>query len=135
MNINCNYNITLTKQKFINAIENEFEYEMWIDNLPVFGQIGFSETNQQITDYYLITHRQFEIIYDKYKIVDVKIATLMQDDEYIQINNINDKHDDKQITVDFTYSVTWINKSDMQKDRNEYGESVVIRYLWLCNNS
>lgn len=81
-------------QKFINAIKNEFEYEMWIDDLPVFGRVGFSQTypkdrfsddGTKVSDYFLITHRNFQITYHKDKITSVKVSTELYPDQYVQL--------------------------------------------------
>ncbi len=43
--------------KFIDAINDEYQYEMWVDDLPVFGRVGFAQPNEMMGGklYFLIT--------------------------------------------------------------------------------
>ena len=67
---------------------------MWIDDLPVFGRVGFSQTypkdrfnndDAQVTDFYLITHRDFEITCHKNEIVEVKVSRQIHSDHYVKL--------------------------------------------------
>ena len=43
-------------EKLIALIENHFLFEMWLDKLPIFGEIGFKTKDNK---YYLYTHKTF----------------------------------------------------------------------------
>eukprot|EP01083_Nonionella_stella_P318651 1165852_1 len=89
---------------FIEAISDEYRYEMWVDNLPVFGRVGFAQPNEMSgrTLYFLITHRHFHIRYNRDQVITVNISTHVQPGHYVEI-----KKDTPLDQVHFTYSVGW----------------------------
>ena len=68
--------IDLTKEKydlFVYAIKNHYWYQMYIDDLPVWGIVG--EHDEKEDAYYLWTSKKFEIGYNKDHIVDVNLTS------------------------------------------------------------
>lgn len=79
------------KEAFVYAVRKDYWYQMYIDDLPIWGKVGEHDG----TDYFLYTHKKFEIGYNGHRIVDV--------------NLVNEK---KQLLkngaeVTFTYEVVW----------------------------
>ncbi|RWS09662.1 Transmembrane 9 superfamily member 3-like protein [Dinothrombium tinctorium] len=95
--------VTLDKEKlqaFIYAVKNYYWYQMYIDDLPIWGIVGeFDEGDQP--NYYLWTHKKFEIGYNGNQIVDVNLTSE---------NKVKLKLDAKII---FTYEVIF-KKSDIK---------------------
>jgi len=125
--------------KFIDAINKEFQYEMWVDDLPVFGRVGFAQPNELMGGklYFLITHRHFHIRYNKDQVITVNISTRLQPGHYVEI-----KKDTPLEQVHFTYSVEWSPTTVAYSDRwEEQMQSNPTRYqveahwLWVLNSS
>ncbi|ETO24009.1 EMP/nonaspanin domain family protein [Reticulomyxa filosa] len=67
---------------FIHAIKNDYQYEMWVDDLPVWGRVGFYSTENPV-EYYLITHRHFHLRYNRDQVITVNISTVLQQGHYV----------------------------------------------------
>ncbi|KAF5276996.1 hypothetical protein FQR65_LT16075 [Abscondita terminalis] len=82
---------------FVYAVKNHYWYQMYIDDLPIWGIVG------EVTDsnYYIWTHKKFEIGYNGKQIVDVNITS---EDKVLLTPTT-------QLT--FTYEVIW-KKSDIK---------------------
>ncbi|KAF5296180.1 hypothetical protein FQA39_LY12634 [Lamprigera yunnana] len=82
---------------FVYAVKNHYWYQMYIDDLPIWGIVG------EVLDsnYYIWTHKKFEIGYNGKQIVDVNITS---DDKVLLTSNVE---------LHFTYEVTW-KKSDIK---------------------
>ncbi|CAI7922826.1 unnamed protein product, partial [Closterium sp. NIES-53] len=99
-------------QKFREAVLNDYYFQMYYDDLPIWGFIGkvdikspFSVTyidtydkNQQIS---IFTHIHFEIEYNHDRVVGIYVAT----DADVMV--VVDNSEDKEMEVEFTYSVSW----------------------------
>lgn len=57
---------------FTYAVKNNYWYQMYIDDLPVWGRVGERGDDKR---YYIFTHKKFEIGYNENRIVDVKLST------------------------------------------------------------
>lgn len=92
--------------KFKNAIHKDYFFEMYIEDLPMWGFIGeaydedliLGETSDSKT--VLFTHMHFEIGYNEDQIVSARVVTLR--DSAVDITDQN-----KPTTVEFKYSVEW----------------------------
>lgn len=91
---------------FSYAVKNNYWYQMYIDDLPIWGRVGERGDDKK---YYIFTHKKFEIGYNDNRIVDVKLTT-----------------ENKQALVPgakikFTYEVSFYPSSVEFKDRfNKY---------------
>lgn len=57
---------------FSYAVKNNYWYQMYIDDLPIWGRVGERGEDKK---YYIFTHKKFEIGYNGNRIVDVKLTT------------------------------------------------------------
>jgi len=124
---------------FIDAINDEYQYEMWVDDLPVFGRVGFAQPNEMMGGklYFLITHRHFHIRYNKDQVITVNISTRLQPGHYVEI-----KKDTPLEQVHFTYSVAWSpteiqysERWEEQMQSNPTRYQVEAHWLWVLNSS
>ncbi|KAG9485100.1 hypothetical protein GDO78_008280 [Eleutherodactylus coqui] len=68
--------IELDKAKrdaFVYAIKNHYWYQMYIDDLPIWGIVGEADENGE--DYYLWTYKKLEIGFNGNRIVDVNLTS------------------------------------------------------------
>ncbi|KAH0624363.1 hypothetical protein JD844_031759, partial [Phrynosoma platyrhinos] len=62
-----------TRDAFVYAIKNHYWYQMYIDDLPIWGIVGEADENGE--DYYLWTYKKLEIGYNGNRIVDVNLTS------------------------------------------------------------
>jgi hypothetical protein len=92
--------------KFKEAIHNSWFFEMFIEDLPMWGYIGDFEDEDAIlgemegSHTYLFPHLHFKIGTNNAQIVSVAVST--ERDRRVDITNVN-----KPTTVQFSYSVEW----------------------------
>ncbi|XP_061348061.1 transmembrane 9 superfamily member 2 [Gastrolobium bilobum] len=86
------------------AVLKDYFFTMYYDDLPIWGFLGKfdSEDKDDPTGakVYLFKHIHFEILYNKDRIIDVFIRN--------NPNAVVDLTQDREVNVDFTYSVKWI---------------------------
>ena len=91
--------IELTKQmldQLTYAVEHHYWYQMYIDDLPIWGIVGeMSEQKTQQKDYFLWTHKKLEIGFNGDQIVDVSLTS----ENKVKLV--------EGIKVPFTYEVVW----------------------------
>eukprot|EP00271_Cylindrocystis_brebissonii_P004204 TRINITY_DN157_c0_g4_i1.p1 TRINITY_DN157_c0_g4~~TRINITY_DN157_c0_g4_i1.p1 ORF type:complete len:623 (-),score=109.05 TRINITY_DN157_c0_g4_i1:707-2470(-) len=87
-------------QTFREAVKNDYYFQMFYDNLPIWGFIGkaVSQVGME-SKYYLFTHVQFNIKYNHDQVIEINVAT--------DAASMVDISEDKEIGVDFTYAVKW----------------------------
>ncbi|KAG7336682.1 endomembrane protein 70-domain containing protein [Nitzschia inconspicua] len=111
-------------EKFKEAIHNNYFFEMFVEDLPMWGYIGdiagedmiIGETEGSGT--YLFTHLHFLLGYNNNQIVAAKVTTDI--DRKVDITDIhNEKH------IQFSYSVEWYEEPNLTwKNRmSRYAES------------
>ena len=96
----CELDITENvASKLSKAIKNSYWYQMYIDELPIWGMVG--EYNTTDDKAYIYTHRSYSIEYNNDQIISVNLTS-----EYPKLIDINQIYN-------FTISVQWIstNKS------------------------
>ena len=73
--------------KLNDTINDEYQYEMWVDDLPVFGRVGFAQPNEVMGGklYFLITHHHFHIRYNQEQVFTVNISRRLQPGHYVEI--------------------------------------------------
>src|SRR5882757_66683 len=63
-------------QAFIYAVKNYYWYQMYIDDMPIWGIVG--EVDENDNSYYLWTHKKLDIGYNGNRIVDVNLTSEMK---------------------------------------------------------
>lgn len=102
--------ITLDKQKLdqlIYAVEHHYWYQMYIDDLPIWGIVGEigDKDNSQDNSHFLWTHKKFEIGFNGDQIVDVSLTS----ENKVKLAD--------GIRIPFTYEVVWRESSVIFHDR------------------
>ncbi|XP_057547974.1 transmembrane 9 superfamily member 5-like isoform X2 [Amaranthus tricolor] len=103
---------TLNKEevvKFRDAIQRDFYFQMYYDDLPLWGYIGKVEKASLSLDvkgprFYLFTHVQFDVLYNGNHVIEVLA--------FSDPNHVVDITEDAEIDVKFTYSAKW-NKTSI----------------------
>ncbi|CAI5950181.1 unnamed protein product [Closterium sp. NIES-65] len=111
-------------QKFRNAVLNDYYFQMYLDEIPIWGFIGkvdsgtykvesdtykvesdtykvesdTYDTNQHIS---IFTHIDFDVAYNSDRVVEISVAT----DPYSTVEM--DSSEDTEMEVEFTFSVSW----------------------------
>ncbi|RUS17536.1 hypothetical protein BC937DRAFT_89837, partial [Endogone sp. FLAS-F59071] len=88
------------------AVSNQYWYQMFLDDLPVWGFVG--ETDSTSDTKYLFTHKEFNIEFNSDRIVQVTLDSSKSNPVALVWNG-------PPLKVRFTYSVTW---SQTNKDFN-----------------
>jgi len=113
----CHHSLDLAQQeRFRSAINEDYYFEMVVDELPMFGFIGETEVlreqTQNVTHHYLFTHLDFSFSYNRDRIVEANVST---DSRFRRdISGF-----DGPIDVAFTYSVSWTETDALHAHRIE----------------
>lgn len=86
---------------FVYAVKNQYWYQMYIDDLPIWGVVGKEEDKK----YYIYTHKKFDIGYNGNQIVDVTLTS-----EHREQLVLGTK-------IKFTYEVNWRSSDVKFKNR------------------
>ncbi|KAL3876183.1 hypothetical protein ACJMK2_034054 [Sinanodonta woodiana] len=62
-----------TYQAFVYAVKNHYWYQMYIDDLPIWGIVG--EIAEEGEGYFIWTHKKFDIGYNGKQLVDVNLTS------------------------------------------------------------
>lgn len=109
----CNKELSPTDLETLKeAIHNEYFFEMFVEDLPMWGYIGdtadedliVGETEGSRT--YLFTHLHFLLGYNRNQIVAAKVTTDM--DRRVDITDVT-----RPKSVQFSYSVEWYDEPDL----------------------
>ena len=101
----------LTKLK--EAIHNNYFFEMFIEDLPMWGYVGDFEDEDAIlgemegSHTFLFPHLHFKLGTNDKRIVSATVTT--ERDRKVDITNVH-----KPTTVQFSYSVEWFEEDDLQ---------------------
>jgi transmembrane 9 superfamily protein 3 len=98
--------VTLTNEKyqaFVYAVKNHYWYQMYIDDLPIWGIVGEIEKGDE--GYYMWTHKKFDLGYNGKNIVDVNLTSEVK----VQLK--------PDIKIPFTYEVKWQQSTVKYADR------------------
>ncbi|KAM7484754.1 hypothetical protein LguiA_000763 [Lonicera macranthoides] len=110
---------------FRSVIAKDYYYEMYFDELPIWGFIGQAE-QQRGTDtnkfrYFIMNNIQFEIHYNEDRVIKVSILSLMKDNVDITEN--------MEVDIEFIYSVVWKKtNSTFEKRMDTYKLSSLLSY-------
>ncbi|XXG65026.1 hypothetical protein AAC387_Pa05g2829 [Persea americana] len=116
--------------KFRDAIKKDYYYQMYYDDLPLWGFVGKAEESMETMNeteprYYLFNHIQFNVIFNQNQVIEI---SAFSDPSYVV--NVTDN---AETEAEFMYSVRWSgtpvhfgNRMDKysQKDRQEDKEEV-----------
>lgn len=58
---------------FIYAVKNRYWYQMFVDDLPIWGVVG--EVDENKGEYYIYSHKKFDLAFNGNQIVDVNMTT------------------------------------------------------------
>lgn len=86
---------------FTYAVKNQYWYQMYIDDLPIWGVVGKEEEKK----YFIYTHKKLDIGYNGNQIVDVSLTS-----EHKEQLTLGAK-------IKFTYEVNWKQSDVLFKNR------------------
>lgn len=96
----------LTKRdvaKFRNAVSNAYYFQMYFDDLPVWGFIGKVDkdgwTDPRGYKYFLHSHIRFTVLYNSDRVIEI--------DAHAAADAAVDVTEDEDTEVEFLYSVKW----------------------------
>lgn len=122
--------VELTEEKvkaFTYAVKNNYWYQMYIDDLPIWGRVGERSDDKK---YYIFTHKNFEIGYNGNRIVDVTLRT-----ERKELLEVGAK-------IKFTYEVTFTpstvefqNRFNKYLDPTFFQHRVIISGIFGCGGA
>ncbi|XP_063218210.1 transmembrane 9 superfamily member 3 [Bacillus rossius redtenbacheri] len=102
----CEIHLTEENQKvFVYAVKNHYWYQMYLDDLPVWGIVGEVEENDGNPSYYIWTHKKFDIGYNGKQIVDVNLTS--ENKAKLTVG----------AKIPFTYEVNWKKSNVKFEDR------------------
>ncbi|OZJ05864.1 hypothetical protein BZG36_00936 [Bifiguratus adelaidae] len=81
---------------FTYAVKNSYMYQMYIDDLPIYGNVG--EYDKSTDQAYLFTHQDFTFAYNGDRIIHVELKTG---------NKVALNTDATPLNIQFTYTVKW----------------------------
>ncbi|KAH7692886.1 Nonaspanin (TM9SF) protein [Dioscorea alata] len=113
---------TLSKEdvaKLRDAVAKDYYFQMYYDDLPLWGFLGkFDKDKIDPTEYkyLLFKHIHFDVAYNDDRVIEINVQT----DNNLAV----DITEDKEVNVEFSYSVTW-KKTDIpfEKRMDKYSKS------------
>ncbi|KAK4482699.1 hypothetical protein RD792_009866, partial [Penstemon davidsonii] len=114
--------------KFRDAIKNDFYYQMYYDDLPLWAFIGKVEdeswtSNGKGPKYFLFTHVHFDALYNGNQVIEIHA--------FSDPSHVVDITEDVDIKVYFTYSVTWNGVSTAYNSRmDRYSRASLLPILY-----
>jgi hypothetical protein len=127
-------------KKFKEAIHNDYYFEMFIDDLPMWGYIGEIAGEDALlgevagSKTYMYTHLHFKLGYNKGRLVSAELST--REDLKKDITN-----DDVSTPIRFTYSVgfeasnlEWKNRHKDMHENRFLPKSFEIHWLSIINS-
>ncbi|RZS17480.1 hypothetical protein BHM03_00049624 [Ensete ventricosum] len=112
----------LTKEdvaKFRSAVTKDYYFQMYYDDLPIWGFIGkVDKEGKDLIEYkyYLYRHIHFDILYNSEHVIEITVHT--------EPNSLADLTEDKDIEASFFYSVKWKETTTpFEKRMNKYSQT------------
>ncbi|CAB0033396.1 unnamed protein product [Trichogramma brassicae] len=93
---------------FVYAVKNQYWYQMYIDDLPIWGVVGEPDESNGLngeTSYYIWTHKKLDIGYNGKQIVDVNLTS----ESKVELKPGR--------TIPFSYEVNWKKSNIKFEDR------------------
>ncbi|KAJ8470526.1 hypothetical protein OPV22_024869 [Ensete ventricosum] len=105
--------------KLRDAVSKDYYFQMYYDDLPLWGFLGRikkDKPDSSKSKYLLFKHIHFEILYNGDRVIEINVQT----DPNLSV----DITDDKEINVEFSYSVSW-KKTEVpfEKRMEKYSKS------------
>ncbi|KAL8496367.1 hypothetical protein ACS0TY_020180 [Phlomoides rotata] len=102
--------------KFRDAISNDFYYQMYYDDLPLWAYIGKIEDDSWTADgkgqkYFLFTHVKFDALYNGNQVIEIHA--------FSDPSHVVDVTEDVDVKVEFTYSIFWTETNMLYDSRME----------------
>ncbi|KAM3712740.1 hypothetical protein ACJW31_01G203000 [Castanea mollissima] len=89
--------------QFRTAVSKDYYFQMYYDDLPLWGLLGkFDKEGKDDPSehkYYLFKHLHFDILYNKDRVIEIIVKS--------DPDALVDLTEDKEVDVEFTYSVKW----------------------------
>uniref|UniRef100_A0A0D9XHA9 Transmembrane 9 superfamily member n=1 Tax=Leersia perrieri TaxID=77586 RepID=A0A0D9XHA9_9ORYZ len=106
--------------KFRNAVSKDYYFQMYYDDLPLWGFIGTKPEKADAGDkYYLYRHIIFDIHYNNDRVIEVNVHT--------DQNSVVDLTEDKEVDVEFLYTAKWKEtQTPFEKRMEKYSSSSVM---------
>ncbi|XP_049355108.1 transmembrane 9 superfamily member 4-like [Solanum verrucosum] len=106
--------------QFRSAVAKDYYFQMYYDDLPIWGFLGKvdkeGKTDPSEYKYYLFKYIHFEIFYNNDRVVEINARTYP--------NPLVDITEDKEVDVDFMYSVKWKESTaPFEKRMEKYSQS------------
>ncbi|RRT69472.1 hypothetical protein B296_00037337, partial [Ensete ventricosum] len=105
--------------KFRDAVTKDYYFQMYYDDLPIWGFIGkVDKEGKDLSKYkyYLYRHIHFDILYNNDRVVEITAHT--------DPNSLADLTEDKDIEAEFLYSVKWKETTmPFEKRMEKYSQS------------
>lgn len=106
--------------QFRNAVKKDYYFQMYYDDLPIWGFIGKVEKEGKIDPseyrYFLYKHIQFDILYNKDRVIEISARMDPQ--------SVVDLTEDKEVDADFMYTVKWRETdTPFEKRMDKYSQS------------
>lgn len=115
----CHKRLTSSEiARFRDTIAQDFYFQMYYDDLPLWGFIGkvegdYSGQVEKHTKYYLFSHLKFDVLYNADRVIGIN--------SFSDPNYLVDISENTEIDVQFTYSVSWNLTSERSETRmNKY---------------
>ncbi|KAK4774948.1 hypothetical protein SAY86_009883 [Trapa natans] len=112
----------LTKEevaRFRAAVIKDYYFQMYYDDLPIWGFIGkVDKEGRDPSDYkyFLYKHIHFDVFYNKDRVIEINART--------DPNSLVDLTEDKEVDVEFMYTVKWKETSTpFEKRMDKYSQS------------
>lgn len=107
----CKKHLNTTEvEKFIAAIDKDFSFELFIDDLSTIGFVGEVETDKMGSSHrFLYTHFHFSIAYNAANVIAVNLTTFTNERVELRPNMPAD--------VEFSFSVSWKHTEVPYADR------------------
>lgn len=112
----------LTKEdvaRFRAAISKDYYFQMYYDDLPIWGFIGkVDKEGKDPSDYkyYLYKHIHFDILHNKDRVIEINVRT--------DANTLLDLTEDKEVDLELLCTVKWKETSiPFEKRMDKYSQS------------
>lgn len=124
----CNKTLTKTDvAHFRSVIEKNYFIQLYYDDLPLWSFIGSVFARRDYTyeriknKYFLFKHVHFDVAYNEDRVIMVNLTT----------DSLVDLTEDKEVVVDFKYSVKWLATGKSFDERMD----IYIDYAFLHHTS